>query len=151
MTSISPYSVSVQEIMTKRVVTVEMDDSLSTIKGIFDAASFRHLLVVDAEKKLCGIVSDRDLLRALSPYLGTRMENSRDLATLNKKAHQIMSRGLVTLNVLSSVESALQAFSQHKISCLPVIDGENRPIGIVSWRDLLHHFASEDVRNRLHY
>ena len=86
-----------RSIMTTRVVTVEVDDTLEVVKQIFDAMKFHHLLVVDTGKTLCGVISDRDLLRALSPYVGTASENARDTATLRKRVHQIMSRKPVTL------------------------------------------------------
>ncbi len=60
------------DIMTARVVTVEMDDRLEVVKEIFDTMRFHHLLVVDEHKKLSGVVSDRDLLRALSPYVAAQ-------------------------------------------------------------------------------
>jgi acetoin utilization protein AcuB len=41
------------------------------VKEIFDTQSFHHLLVLHEHKRLSGIVSDRDLLRALSPYVGS--------------------------------------------------------------------------------
>ena len=53
-----------RSIMTARVVTVEVDDTLEVVKRIFDAMKFHHLLVVDSGKTLCGVISDRDLLRA---------------------------------------------------------------------------------------
>ncbi len=66
-----------RDIMTARVVTVEMDDRLEVVKEIFDTMNFHHLLVVDEHKKLSGVVSDRDLLRALSPYVGSAAETER--------------------------------------------------------------------------
>ena len=60
----------VDSIMTRRVVSVEMDDRLDVVKKIFDTLKFHHLLVVDDRGKLKGVVSDRDLLKALSPYVG---------------------------------------------------------------------------------
>ncbi len=111
------------DIMTARVVTVEMDDRLEVVKEIFDTMRFHHLLVVDEHKKLSGVVSDRDLLRALSPYVGSAAETERDLATLNKRGHQIAE--------------AVSLLLTHRISCIPIVDDEFKPIGIVSWRDLL--------------
>ena len=40
------------DIMTARIVTVEMDDRLEAVKEIFDTQNFHHLLVVDENKKL---------------------------------------------------------------------------------------------------
>ncbi len=55
-------AVNVQDIMSSRVGTVEMDDKLKVVKEIVDTVKFHHLLVVE-EGKLFGVVSDRDLLR----------------------------------------------------------------------------------------
>jgi len=126
-----------RDIMTARVVTVEMDDRLEVVKEIFDTMNFHHLLVVDEHKKLSGVVSDRDLLRALSPYVGSAAETERDLATLNKRVHQIMSRRPITLREQSAVTEAVNLLLAHRISCIPIVDDEFKPIGIVSWRDLL--------------
>ncbi len=99
---------NLRPIMSSRVVTVELDDSLETVKGIFDSARFHHLLVVGSDKKLLGVISDRDLLRAISPYVGTLAEQARDLATLRKRVHQIMTREPITLPPESSVQDAIR-------------------------------------------
>ncbi|HMK87374.1 MAG TPA: CBS domain-containing protein [Steroidobacteraceae bacterium] len=127
---------NLKSIMTARVVTVELDDPLSVVKQIFDSAKFHHLLVVD-HGRLCGVISDRDLLRALSPYVGTVSETARDSATLKKRVHQIMSRKPVTLPPEATIPEAIQVMLEHGVSCIPVVDANFKPIGIVSWRDLL--------------
>jgi acetoin utilization protein AcuB len=129
--------VKLGEIMTRRIVTVELDDSLATVKQIFDSLRFHHLLVIGSDKKLCGVISDRDLLRAISPYAGTVSENARDMATLKKRAHQIMTRSPVTLSPDASVADAIQLFLGHRVSCIPIVDEGFRAVGIVSWRDIL--------------
>lgn len=126
----------VDEIMTARVVTVEMDTILEEIKEVFDNVDFHHLLVVD-EGVLFGVISDRDLLHVLSPKVGTVAETSADVADLNKRAHQIMTRKPVALGSSATVRAAINVFNTHKISCIPVVDAENRPVGIISWRDIL--------------
>jgi acetoin utilization protein AcuB len=128
-------------IMTARVVTVEMDDRLEVVKDIFDTMRFHHLLVVDEHKKLSGVLSDRDLLRALSPYVGSAAETARDLATLNKRVHQIMTRQPITLRQESGIAEAAQLMLKNRISCIPIVDDEFKPVGIVSWRDLLRTLA----------
>jgi acetoin utilization protein AcuB len=124
-------------VMTTRLVTVEIDDPLEIVKQIFDSVKFHHLLVVDSGKKLCGVISDRDLLRALSPYIGTASENARDTATLKKRVHQIMTRQPVTLMPEATVADAVKVFLEHRVSCIPVVGPGFRAVGIVSWRDVL--------------
>jgi len=128
--------------MTKSVVAVEMDDNLSLVKEIFDNSKFHHLLVID-NGKLFGVVSDRDLLKAVSPNLGTMVVTHRDLATLNKRVHQIMTRKPITLKADDPISDAATLFNTHRISCIPVVDDKFRPVGIVSWRDLVKTMLPE--------
>lgn len=130
------------EIMTTRLVTVEMDDRLRVVKEIFDSMGFHHLLVVGDDKALRGVVSDRDLLRAISPYVGTAAETTRDIASLNKRVHQIMTRQPITLKADAAVNDAVALFLAHRISCIPIVNEQFRPLGIVSWRDILRAFAA---------
>jgi acetoin utilization protein AcuB len=126
----------VQSIMTRKVVTVEMDDTLQTVKEIFDRLRFHHLLVVE-QGRLFGVLSDRDLLKALSPNLGTSTESLKDRATLNKRVHQIMSRDPISLIPQASVLEAVKTFNAHRISCIPIVDADGKPVGVLSWRDIL--------------
>ncbi len=136
----------VEKIMSKRVVTVEMDDSLVTVKKIFDNVSFHHLLVVDSDR-LFGVISDRDLLKALSPNIGTAAETPKDLATLNKRVHQILTREPITISPKSKISEAIDIFNSHDISCIPVVDEEHKPVGLISWRDILNQMVTKPSKH----
>jgi acetoin utilization protein AcuB len=136
------------DIMTRRIVTVDMDDGLHVVKEIFDHARFHHLLVVDG-KQLVGVISDRDLLKQVSPRVGAMSETTADRATLNRKAHQIMSRHPVTATPRCDVAEGARLLLEQGVSCLPVVDGRGHPLGVVSWRDLLAALADpQPVRAR---
>lgn len=122
--------------MSASPVTVEPDDTLETVKEIFDQLAFHHLPVVE-DYRLVGVVSDRDLLKALSPHLGSAAETARDLATLKKRVHQVMNRSLVTLPVSAQLADAIRIFNREGVSCIPVVDEEQRPLGILTWRDVM--------------
>lgn len=126
----------VEKIMSKPVVTVTLDDTLRVVKHIFENAKFHHLLVVE-EGKLYGVISDRDLLKSISPFIGTIQETVHDKFTLNKKVHQIMSRKPISLRPSADVYEAISLFNQHNISCIPIVNEKDAPVGIVSWRDIL--------------
>lgn len=138
---------SIPSVMTHRIVTVQMDDSLAVVKEIFEASGFHHLLVVENEK-LVGVLSDRDYLKAISPFLNSISERIRDRATLERKVHQIMTRDVITLKVTDTMVSAIGLFNRHKISCLPVIDETGKPVGIVSWRDIFRYFGASVEKRR---
>jgi len=122
--------------MSTPVIAVERDDELALVADIFSNTKFHHLLVVE-NNTLYGVVSDRDLLKALSPNLGTAAEKLTDLATLNKKVHQIMTRSPICIEQNESMHKAVELFLGHDISCIPVLDVNKIPVGIISWRDLL--------------
>lgn len=126
----------VNTIMKSDVATVDMDTSLMSISRIFRERGFHHVLVVD-DGVLRGVVSERDLLRATSPFLDTPSEQNRDRATLSKRAHQLMTRRPVTVTTETASEDAAQLMLRENISCLPVLSPEGQLAGIVTWKDLL--------------
>jgi len=138
---------SIEEIMSDSIVSVELDDSLKVVKEIFDNTNFHHLLVV-ASGKLFGVISDRDLLKALSPNIGTKFETEKDSAALNKRVHQIVTRKPMALEKSAGIYDAIHLFNNHKISCIPIIDDQQKPVGVVSWRDILK-FIERARENRI--
>jgi acetoin utilization protein AcuB len=134
--------------MMKKVVSVSLDNYLSHVKNLFNTHHFRHLLVVE-DNKLVGILSDRDLFKAISPKIGTAAESPKDAASLNKRVHQIMSRNIVTLKANSSLLTAIQTFNNNKISCIPIVDEQLKPLGILSWRDVFRFIENKQLEKKL--
>jgi acetoin utilization protein AcuB len=126
----------IRKLMSRNVVTIDADDPIGKVKDIFEKMEFHHLLVVENEK-LFGVISDRDLLKALSPQIDTLAATAKDLASLNKRAHQIMTRKPISLSEDSTVKEAIDLFNQNSISCIPIIDKAGKPVGIISWRDIM--------------
>lgn len=128
---------NVHDIMSGEPVTVRMDDDLHRVKDLFELYRFHHLLVLVGEKTLVGVISDRDLLRASSPFVGRASERPQDVATLNRRVHQIMTRNLVVVAPETPVEEAARLMLDKRVSCLPVVGPEGELLGIVTWRDQL--------------
>ena len=139
---------SVTKIMTKDVVTIGLDESLREVHDIFQKQAFHHLLVVE-ENKLVGVISDRDLTAAISPFVGTLDEQARDLVTLNLKASQIMTRDPIVVGPKDSIFKAIKIFNRNVISCIPVVNEQEQPVGIISWRDVLL-YSERLVKERMH-
>ena len=127
---------TVGELMTHKVRTIRMDAPLREVRSIFRRRKFHHI-VVTANDAPVGVISDRDLLQNLSPFLGNRMmERAQDKHTLDKRVHQIMSRQLITIGPDATAEQAVEEMSEHGVSCLPVVDEQDRLVGIITWKDL---------------
>ena len=60
---------------------------------------------------------------------------------MQKKLHQIMARNLITSQAQLPLNEAVLLFYDNNISCLPVIDEQNKAIGIITWRDILKVLA----------
>ena len=135
---------NVSQIMTTDVVTIGMDDTLGQIKEVFEKYRFHHLLVLENEE-LIGIISDRDVLKEISPHVNTLSEDSRDLKTLKKKAHQIMTRKPITVEPDTPVEAAASVMLKKNISCLPVVLSSGQIEGILSWKDILKYYITRDA------
>ena len=130
---------TVDSIMTREVVTVQGDTALTDLRALLHDRGFRHLLVVE-NGDLVGVISDRDVLQALSPFLDTISEERRDVQTLARPASEIMRHDPVTITSDTGIEEASQLVLDHNISSLPVVeDGEI--IGIVTTKDLLRHYT----------
>ncbi|MDH5428375.1 MAG: CBS domain-containing protein [Nitrospirota bacterium] len=130
---------TVGAIMTSRVVTIGMDDSLRVIEGVFRRVKFHHLVVVD-EGKIVGLLSDRDFFKAISPFVNTVSETERDRATMEKRAHQIMSHHPITVLKSCPIEKAARMMLERGVSCLPVTNADHTVEGILTWKDLFKVF-----------
>ena len=122
--------------MTRRVVKVSMDDSLWEFREIFERSGFHHLVVEDG-KRVVGVVSDRDLLKNISPFLGKMSEREQDTFTLQRRVHQIMTRTLVACSPGTTLAEAGRMMLENKVSCLPVLDERGACVGIVTMHDML--------------
>lgn len=131
---------AIGNIMSKSLISLTMDDTLNDAKDIFDNNKIHHLLITD-DKKLVGVLTDRDLHLHLSPSIGTRNETHQDSFILQKKLHLIMRRELVTAKSDLSINEAVLMFNDHKISCLPIVNEQGVAIGIITWRDIIKVIA----------
>ncbi|MEK6736730.1 MAG: CBS domain-containing protein [Pseudomonadota bacterium] len=134
----------VSELMSTKLITVELDDKLSVVKEIFENMKIHHLLVIES-KKVFGVVSDRDLYKALSPNIGSRVETFKDTATLNKRVHQIVSRNPIVLTPNATIGEAIGVFNTHTMSCIPIVDHEMKPLGIITIRNILKALGEKKI------
>lgn len=133
---------TVESIMSRDLVTVTPDTALVELRSLLHERGFRHLLVVEADETLCGVISDRDVLQALSPFLDTYSEEHRDVKTLSRPASAVMRSNPKTITPDTDIETAAQLLLEDNISSLPVVQ-RGALVGIVTTKDLLEHFADE--------
>jgi len=127
----------VGDLMTRAVVSIDPDETLDRVREIMQDGGFHHVLVVD-DGRLVGVISDRDVLRSMSPFLERELMNRRqDENTLRRKAHQLMTRHPQVAREDEPASEAAKRILEHRVGCLPVVDAARRVRGILTWRDLL--------------
>ncbi|MFN3197408.1 MAG: CBS domain-containing protein [Bradymonadia bacterium] len=131
------------EIMSTDVVTVEADTPLVEVQRVLEEHGFHHLLVT-SYGRLVGVISDRDVIKAVSPFLDTLAEKPRDLDTLKRPAHQIMTRAAISVDERCSVQRAAEVLLSEDISSLVVLGKDGKVAGIATWRDLMRVLASAE-------
>ncbi len=137
MNAIDPVSLTLSSIMKTEVVCIGMDESLKDALDACMARRIRHLPVVDDNRCLVGILTDRDIRYHLSPRLGTISENSSDRATLERRVHMIMARNVITGTPDTSLAAAAKTILRNRVGCLPVVSSDNSVVGIVTVSDFL--------------
>ncbi|MGA2383604.1 MAG: CBS domain-containing protein [Gemmatimonadales bacterium] len=125
----------VRDHMTAKVFTIRMDKKLLAVEEIMGWAHIRHVPVVDAQGKLVGLLSQRDVLRStLSDLASTQVDRRNQLGHVSLA--DVMRREVLTIGPGESVQSAARLMRQHKYGCLPVVD-DGRLVGIITEHDLL--------------
>ena len=123
----------VKDVMHIDVATVPSGAPLAEAFRLTRQRGIRHLPVVD-DGVLVGIVSDRDLKRALPPRASRVEVLAPEFAAM--PVERIMTRTVITTGPTVSVEEAGRVMVNEKISALPVTEG-GRLIGIVTETDFL--------------
>ncbi|MDD1622423.1 MAG: CBS domain-containing protein [Methylococcaceae bacterium] len=133
----------VAELMTSKVFTVEPSDLIDRVFFLIHYEKIRHLPVVE-KGKLIGIVSDRDLYKALGPKSNSNvLEANKDntqLHVVSQKVVHIMHRHVYTVSPDTSASEAAAMLVEHRIGALPVVE-KDKLVGIVSATDILRVFA----------
>jgi acetoin utilization protein AcuB len=129
----------VQDIMQAELITILPETTLPEALRLVQRRGVRHLPVVE-NGNLVGIVSDRDLKRAM-PSAATSL-SAQELNYLLDRVTvgEFMTRGVITIAPMFPVEEAARIMVTEKISALPVTEG-GRLVGIVTETDVLRLFA----------
>jgi CBS domain-containing protein len=116
----------VRDMMTPNVKTLYADDSLNTADWEMAVSDIRHLVVIDRERHVVGIVSDRDVLRMVAEQPHARHGIER-----------IMTHNVLTVASNAPAADAAAQLVESKCGALPVVDEEGRLIGIVTTTDFV--------------
>jgi acetoin utilization protein AcuB len=129
--------------MTQKVITTVPEASVFDAYEKMSQNRIRHLPVIDADGRLIGIVTDRDIRSALpysmikDPVRTAETEKVKELRVMD-----IMTTDPKTIGPHHTIQDALVLIQELRVGALPVVDKEGKLKGILSVRDLLRAFIN---------
>ncbi|MFK8006307.1 MAG: HPP family protein [Saprospiraceae bacterium] len=138
----------IKNVMTTEVICVHPTDLMQKVKEIFDVNTFHHIPVIDDDEQLIGILSKHDFNKVLTTF--SVFKNSKaDVANrkfmMSMMAKDVMTKQVAKLGPEHKLSTALGIFRENMFHALPIIDDENRVVGMLSTFDLLN-FAFDEKR-----
>src|SRR5512137_1868602 len=127
------------ELMTHHPITITPETSVPTALNLMHENKIRRLPVIDAQGKLAGIVSEKDLLYA-SPSPATSLSIWEIKELLSKvKVESVMKRKIISATEDTPAEEAARLMADKKIGSLPVLHGD-KLVGFITDTDLFNAF-----------
>ncbi len=124
---------TVESIMTPKVVSVKADCPLEEILKKLYAYGVSCLIVCEEDTPV-GIISERDIV-------GIALNLSSGKGETRRRADELMTSPLVTIEVDAPIDAALEIATERRIRHLPVVDAEGALVGLVTQSNLLHALA----------
>lgn len=130
----------ISHVMTANVLTVSIDQKLSTVRKMMAENQIHHIPVVN-DRKLVGLISATDMLKLNIASAETCTESIDELIDKQYTIEQVMQKNLVTINIRDSMRKAAHILSNGLFHSLPVIDDDRNLIGIITSTDLIRYLA----------
>lgn len=127
-------------LMTKDLLTVDWNLDLKSAYSLMARKGIRHLPVLNEKKELVGMLSDRDLLRAMHSKMTVQDFFKAEEVSFesDSKVRDYMSFPVVTVERNADIRVALMEILDKKISCVLVVDNQ-KAVGIITTEDLLRY------------
>ena len=130
---VGPYRYQrIDQIMSKELYTVYEEDLIDLVPNIMKWNKVRHMLVENREGELVGLVT----LGRLGKYYSEKQ------TTTPVMVKEVMVDKVITVNPETKTLEAIRLMQEHSIGCLPVLNQDQKLVGVVTEKDLLPVAAS---------
>lgn len=132
----------VKDQMTTPAITLTPDTPFQEALKLMREHKIRRIPIVDENQKLVGIVSERDLLHAEpSPATTLSIWEMNDLLW-RLKLGDVMTKDVVVVTPLTTLQDAASLMIKHKIGGLPVIGADEQVLGVITETDIFKTFVA---------
>lgn len=144
-----------KDIMTREVITIGEDDTVEDAIQILKDKAISGLPVVDESGKLVGVVSEGDLIykskkihfplyfSILDSYIfleDPKIVKEQMLKMAAYKVKTLMTSDVIRAGEDESVENLATMMSEKQVNRIPIVDEQDRLIGIVTRRDIIENY-----------
>jgi CBS domain-containing membrane protein len=129
--------ITVDEVMSKNPVSLSQYNSLHDARILMEEKKFRHIPIVDDGNKLIGLVTQRTVLA--NGVSSQALASQEELAQIESGIllADVMTAKLVTVLSTIQIIDATRIIYRKKFGCLPVVDGNNVLVGIITDHDFV--------------
>ena len=127
----------VRDMMIRDVITAERSISVKQCSDILYKRHVGAIIVVDTEKRVIGIFTERDIIRVIAQDI-----------PLNTPLEDVMTTNIITIQEDSTFGEAKELMRLYRIRRIPVINTENKLVGLLSLRHILDEFFEMIPRTR---
>lgn len=141
---------TVKDIMTCNVKTLSQDDTIKTCLEFMQDNKVRHIPIIDTPAEedekayFVGIVSERDVFRQISPYIGKIGEEETDPKALRQRLGHIVTRNPKLVSPETPVPEMITIMADNHVDMVPVLV-EGNLVGIVTAADIIKVFVRLDA------
>ncbi len=129
----------VREFMTHNPRTVQPNSIVKIAAKIMSDNEIRHLVVTDHDGHLCGVLSQRDMLKHIADCYNNEKRPG------DSEVWEFMEAAVLTATPETPIVEAARMMTENKLGCLPVVDGNDFPVGILTRSDLLRHIVDNHI------
>ncbi len=138
------HTMRARHLMTPDPETVTAETHLMTAASRMAELGLRHLPVNDADGRLVGMISDRDLRVALGNP-GEALRTTPRLADVEElTVGAVMAPDPISVDLDTPVRAIAEILAIEHIGAVPVVDEGDHVVGIVSYVDVLAYFAAKE-------
>lgn len=131
----------VKNLMSHFVTTITESMPFTHACRLFTNLHFHHLPVKDDQGQLIGMFSTTDAIYALNnKLLHYPIHSEEDINQLIKVEDIMTSDNLFTLKPNDNIERAIELFQKQNIHSIPILDDDERIVGILTSNDILASF-----------
>lgn len=125
------------DVMCAAPRAVREDSLLADALPEMVSAGVRHLPILDAEGRVVGMLSDRDVRAAVGDPVAALRDETYD-ETLSLSVAELMSENPITARADQPLDALAWALLDERVGAVPIVDHEDKLVGIVSYIDVLN-------------